>query len=298
MSDKDKPSWIDKFKRSVKDNINYAGYVIKHKANIVKPMVEMNLPYSQALSHDISKFRPSEFSPYRNWFFGPEGRTAVEPSSKVFNTWRHAVQKHYKDNPHHWMKVGKDPAKVPIETKMESVADWYSVGKTLRGSRGYPTFKNWYIKRRDKLPVDNTTKTIIDYNLGLLKTSNVKDTVDAAKAALTQLSDSTGVTEAGKKFMSSKAMKVIAKLDEQVSNSRVGKELKLWNEYGKTFYPKAHKVSKILLNPAVPTVIPGLGEVPMVATTAMGGATRMLAAAHMHHPKAFTRIMESVSAIK
>ena len=165
-------TWAEDFKRKIKDNINYAGYVLKHKSNIIEPMTQMNLPYSQALAHDLSKFRPKEFGPYRDWFFGPKGRTALEPSPEVFSKWRSAVRQHYKGNAHHWKKLGKDPNTVPLNTRMETVADWYAVGKTLRGSRGYPTFKNWYTKRRDKLPIDPTTKTIIDYNLGLLKTSN------------------------------------------------------------------------------------------------------------------------------
>lgn len=292
-------TWAEDFKRKIKDNVNYAGYVLKHKANIIKPMTEMNLPLSQSLSHDISKFRPSQFGPYRDWFFGPGGRTTLEPSPKVFSQWRKAVRQHYKgkNDGHHWKKLGKDPETVPINTKMETVADWYAVGKTIRGSRGYPTFKHWYQKRREKLPIDNTTKTIIDYNLGLLKMSSLQEYIGAAKSVAQRVSNSSGVTEAAKRVMNSKAMQVISKLDDRVSVSRVGKELKLWNDYGKAFYPKSHKVSKFLLNPAIPTIIPGLGEVPMVATTIAGAATRAASAAYVHNPKRFLGVMEAVRAI-
>jgi hypothetical protein len=53
---------------------------------------------------------------------------------------------------------------------MESVADWYSVGKTnRRQGTTFPVFKDWYASHQQGLPIDNTTKREIGTQLGINK---------------------------------------------------------------------------------------------------------------------------------
>lgn len=130
-------------------------------------MHQMGLPLTQALAHDLSKYRPSEFGPYSEWFNGPKGLKGAH-DDETHKKWRKAVELHYSRNPHHWRKQGLTPEQVPMKYKEESVADWYSVGKTNRPKHtDYPTFKQWYTQRQEKLPIDKATKNEISTQLGL-----------------------------------------------------------------------------------------------------------------------------------
>jgi len=154
---------------AIKDNLNYGWYVTKHKANIVSPMLQMQLPLTQALVHDFSKYLPSEFRPYRDWFQGPHGLKG-DQDKETHKQWREAVEKHYARNMHHWKKRGLTVAETPLKYRMESVADWYSVGKTNRpkGTK-FPDFKTWYAQRQESLPIDNEVRFTINKRLGLEK---------------------------------------------------------------------------------------------------------------------------------
>ena len=159
----------------VKDDASYAWYVTKHKANIVKPMLEMGLPLSQALKHDLSKYGPKEFGPYRDWFVGPKGLKGTQ-DPQVHTRWREAVNHHYfaPANLHHWRKIDAEhPEKFPLVNRMESVADWYSTNKTNRTTKKFPSFKTWFKEREDKLPVDIFAKKEIERNLGLSKAASI-----------------------------------------------------------------------------------------------------------------------------
>ena len=163
----------------VKDDVNYAWYVTKHKANIVPPMLEMGLPLSQALKHDLSKYGPKEFGPYRDWFVGPKGLKGTQDPG-IHARWRKAVEHHYfsPNNLHHWSKIDPThPENFPINNRMESVADWYSVNKTNRTTENFPTFKRWFKKREDKLPLDIFTKKEIERRIGLTKAASIMEKI-------------------------------------------------------------------------------------------------------------------------
>ena len=50
--------------------------------------------------HDLSKYSPEEFKPYRRWFYPTkhEARKKAKYASAFEKAWRH----HYENNPHHW----------------------------------------------------------------------------------------------------------------------------------------------------------------------------------------------------
>lgn len=159
------------------DKLDYGWYVTKHKANIISPMMQMGLPLTQALKHDLSKFTPSEFGPYSKWFNSPHGLKGNR-DPELHKQWRQAVELHYSRNPHHWKKRGQDWTKTPLKYREESVADWYSVGKTNRpkGTK-FPSFKQWYAEREKGLPIDPVAKADISKQLGLSKSAYVMEKV-------------------------------------------------------------------------------------------------------------------------
>ena len=137
-------------RRKLKDTYNYTSYLARHKYNIIGPGRQIGAPLSTLLKHDLSKLKSNQFGPYRDWFEGPTGiKGTREP--KTFYKWRKAVKKHFKEpsNVHHWRRLGKEAKDVPLKHRLESVADWYSVGKTKAQRRGrdFPKFKEWYEMR-------------------------------------------------------------------------------------------------------------------------------------------------------
>jgi len=164
--------------QDIKDNVNYAWYVTKHKANIVKPMMQMGLPVGLALKHDMSKYSPTEFPVYRDWFVGPKGLHGTQDPS-LHAEWRKAVEHHYTspNNLHHWAKKDPEhPENYPLNNRLEAVADWYSVNKTNRPKgTEMPSFKDWYSERKDKLPVDIFAKKELERRLGLTKAGAIME---------------------------------------------------------------------------------------------------------------------------
>ena len=150
----------------VRENVDYAKYVAKHKYNIVSPMRQMGLGYGQALKHDLSKLSPAEFGPYRNWFTGPKGITGTR-DPETYKKWRAAVEHHYHapGNLHHYRALGLKQSTVPLKYRMEAVADWYSVQKTKGATN--EAFPDWYKRLRTKLPIIPETQKAIDERLGI-----------------------------------------------------------------------------------------------------------------------------------
>jgi hypothetical protein len=148
----------------IKKNVDYGSYLLRHKYHVYKGSRELGVPVGRALAHDISKFTPHEWVAYSNWFTGPEGLTGTR-SKETFMAWRKAVGKHYKRNEHHWRKKGLTPNEVPMDVRLETLADWYGVQKARRTTT--QSFKDWYQQRRDKFPIDNTTKAEADKRLGI-----------------------------------------------------------------------------------------------------------------------------------
>jgi hypothetical protein len=138
----------------IKQHVGYAGYLLPHKWYTGKAMLEMNLPLVQAITHDSTKFRPSEWSAYSAWFNGPEGlQGAKDP--KLYMQWRDVVQQHYHRNPHHWRALHKHPKDVPTKYKLEAIADWYGVNRA-KGLTN-KSFKDWFEERKNRFPIDKGT---------------------------------------------------------------------------------------------------------------------------------------------
>jgi hypothetical protein len=56
--------------------LKYLLYVLEHKWNVGIECLKMGMPL-HALTHDLSKFRPSEFIPYAKYFYGLVRMTEV-----------------------------------------------------------------------------------------------------------------------------------------------------------------------------------------------------------------------------
>jgi hypothetical protein len=139
-----KDFWND----SILQNIDYARYVTKHKYNLGSAGVKIGLSPGKILAHDWSKFKPNKFDVYEDFFFGPEGIRSGKASPTVYKSFRKEVEDHYRTESHHNDRVGLPEN---LQTELESVADWYSVGKTNADMKGldFPNFVDWWNSRKN-----------------------------------------------------------------------------------------------------------------------------------------------------
>ena len=148
----------------IKPHLEYGSYLVPHKWYVGKAMRNEGLPWGQTLKHDLSKFGPSEWGPYVAYFNGPKGLTGTH-DRETYLKWREAVQHHYDNNEHHWRANHIEPKDVPMEFKLEAVADWYGVGRAKGNYKS--SFKDWYTEKELYLPIDNVTKEEVRRRLGM-----------------------------------------------------------------------------------------------------------------------------------
>lgn len=95
----------------MKAHLKYLNYIIRHKWFVFVAGLKTKAPLWRLLIHDWSKFRPSEWGPYVEYFYGSKPdptedelinllreltRDGCEANFNV--AWNH----HQKRNPHHW----------------------------------------------------------------------------------------------------------------------------------------------------------------------------------------------------
>ena len=79
----------------------------------------MGVGYGTLLAHDFDKLKPSRFSAYSDWFFGPKGIKGTK-DSELKKKFRAEVDVHYDKNLHHAHKIGKPQ---PVKNQLEALAD-------------------------------------------------------------------------------------------------------------------------------------------------------------------------------
>lgn len=148
-------------------HLNYLKYVLRHKWFILCASRKIGASLWLALIHDVSKFRPSEWTPYARTFYKPDG-------SKQFNetpAYRRAWLLHLHRNPHHWqywMIINQENSTTAIEMPhkyaLEMVADWMGAGRAISGRWEY---LEWYTKNREKIVLHDNTRHFVEEILGI-----------------------------------------------------------------------------------------------------------------------------------
>jgi hypothetical protein len=149
--------------------LKYLWYIIRHKYYVFVECVRLGIPFA-GVTHDLSKFRPSEFFPYMRHFYGDirRGRDATG-YYKAGDTGDVAFDKawllHQHRNPHHWgywVLVQEDAApttvEMPVRYLLEMVADWRGAGK----AQGTPDTVAWYKAHKDRMIMHSTTRRLVE----------------------------------------------------------------------------------------------------------------------------------------
>ncbi len=126
-------------------------YILIHKYNVAIECFKMGL-YWHAITHDLSKFYPSEFIPYANNFHSnTKDRRAME-TAWVF---------HKNRNKHHWdfwVKGSGDPIPMPEKYVKQLVADWKGMGR----QKGFDSAIRYYAKTKHRMRLHNITRKLIN----------------------------------------------------------------------------------------------------------------------------------------
>jgi hypothetical protein len=134
----------------------YLKYIMQHKYFVAIECLKMGL-YLHAITHDLSKFRPSEFFPYAEKFFsGDYAYKYFYVESRFEMAWL----KHQRRNPHHWdYWVDSSCKSLPMPRKyvLQMVADWNAMGRKFGD-----TAKEFYLKNQSKMKLHHTTRDLLD----------------------------------------------------------------------------------------------------------------------------------------
>lgn len=169
----------------MKAHLRYAAYVLRHKWFVLLAGLRLGVPVWQLLVHDLSKFSPSEWGAYVDYFYGgprlPFEEMGVYAKTHHFDaTWKkskegvkeafdRAWNHHQKANPHHWQYwiLWKDDGTkkalpMPDRYVREMVADWQGAGRAL----GKPDTCAWYKANKGKMVLDEKTRYRVEGYLG------------------------------------------------------------------------------------------------------------------------------------
>jgi hypothetical protein len=125
----------------------YLKYLLKHKWYVAIECLKKGL-WLHAITHDLSKFRPSEWVPYARYFYGNYDTVYKERIEADFDV---AWLKHQKRNKHHWQYWVLDEDSgatkllpIPRRILLQMACDWIGASKTIRGKDATPS--DWYHK--------------------------------------------------------------------------------------------------------------------------------------------------------
>lgn len=153
-------------------NWRYLKYVLKHKWFVFVYCLRFGLIW-RGITHDLSKFRPSEWGPYRDNFFSDKDMSEEE-SEKITADFQMAWHLHQQRNRHHWqywteydgLGWSMKTFEMPRADMLEMVADWMGAGRAITGKMDV---LEWYEKNKDKMHFHSSTKRDVEALLGTLK---------------------------------------------------------------------------------------------------------------------------------
>lgn len=149
----------------------YLKYVLRHKWFVFVAGLKTGAPLWRLVIHDWSKFTPSEWRPYVEYFYGPhsQGKGTMTPDIKeAFDAaWLH----HQHRNAHHWQHwvLREDSGKtltipMPRPLVREMVADWMGAGRAITGKW---EAAQWYLKNANVMLLHYETQLHAELLLGV-----------------------------------------------------------------------------------------------------------------------------------
>jgi hypothetical protein len=152
-------------------HFKYASYLFRHKWYVFIECCKAGIPW-RGLVHDLSKFLPSEWIPYANYFYKPKQRDETgyyKPCDTGDKAFDYAWLLHQKRNKHHWQwwvlpkgGGGVEILPMPDKYRKEMLADWRGAGR----AQGYGDNTNeWYKANRNKMQLHPETRAWVEHQL-------------------------------------------------------------------------------------------------------------------------------------
>jgi uncharacterized protein DUF5662 len=170
----------------------YLKYVIRHKWFVFaacvgyalfniqgKPLLRVRLIW-RGIIHDWTKFLPSEWFPYAQYFYGDNSNVWFELTSRYGlyeaapwgadprDRFMVAWNLHQKRNDHHWQywylteDSGQSyPVGIPLICRYEMLCDWIGAGLAL----GKPDTLAWYEANKDKIQFRDSDRAWVEREL-------------------------------------------------------------------------------------------------------------------------------------
>jgi hypothetical protein len=142
-------------------HLKYASYVIRHRWFVFVECLKLGIIW-RGLTHDLSKFLPSEWFPYANFFYdkAPDGGNRPGYKTAFDLAWLY----HQHRNPHHWQywRLREDDGgtkliPMPLKYVKEMLADWRGAGK----AQGFAELGPWYAKNHRKIELHEETRDLL-----------------------------------------------------------------------------------------------------------------------------------------
>lgn len=153
----------------MRKHLQYLWYVLRHKWYVFGYCLNYGLVW-RGLVHDLSKFRPSEWFPYTNYFYGSNvfdlGSVGYKHKFDLLEVeFNYAWNAHQKRNSHHWQYyvLSEDEGKtvvleMPLADRQEMIADWRGAGK----AQGKPFVWEWYEANKGKMQLAPETRAWVE----------------------------------------------------------------------------------------------------------------------------------------
>ena len=136
----------------------YAKYLVRHKIFVLQARSLTGCSLWRSLTHDWSKFLPSEWFPYVDTFYGSGKKVLEVAFSQAWNA-------HQKRNKHHWqywVLLGDDGSveavQMPDAYAREMVSDWIGAGVAITGRLDV---SEWYSKNERRMNLHPETAVLV-----------------------------------------------------------------------------------------------------------------------------------------
>lgn len=159
-------------------HLRYLSYVVRHKWYVGIECFKHGL-FWRGLTHDLSKFRPSEWFAYANHFYGREttkkdgvGYSKGDDAGDA--PFDYAWLLHQKRQDHHhqwWLVLGDDGTLKAVQMSkhagIEMLCDWIGASKA-QGFDGKGDLRNWYEKNKGNMRLHECTRSFVEVILARL----------------------------------------------------------------------------------------------------------------------------------
>lgn len=165
----------------IRQNLSYLRYVLRHKWFVFKYRHLSDCSLWRALIHDLSKFRPREWSAYRDNFYERDGSKKKRyREGREFNE---AWLSHIHSNKHHWQHwlLHNDDGTVkalpmPDSYVREMVGDWVGAGLAITGRI---EVWQWWDRCKANIMLHDDTLATVERNISKIRSfygaANVTD---------------------------------------------------------------------------------------------------------------------------